>query len=1267
MAADPSNIHQSAPLDVPQNEQHGSAPITGSDQPPVTGFVHLHLHTEYSLLDGAIRIKSLPARLQELGMTACAITDHGAMFGVIDFYRTMKAAGLHPIIGCEVYVASNSRFDRDLGAGGERDANHLVLLARNQTGLKNLNQLVSLGYIEGFYYKPRIDKQLLAAHADGLICLSACVGGELGQLIETDQYDKVRETALWYDRTFGRDHYYLEIQSNTTPLQQKTNQHLIRLSNETGIPLVATNDCHYLLRQDAEAHDVLLCMQTGKHISDDNRMRMPTTDFYVKSESEMREFFPHTATAIANTAKIANMCRVDYTFGEIHLPVFETPPQYTDHTEYMMDLARKGLERRFERSGEPPDRAVYAARLEHEVSVISSMGYTDYYLIVWDFIRYARENGIMVGPGRGSGAGSLVAYALAITDIDPIRYDLLFERFLNSERVSMPDFDIDFCYERRQEVIDYVTAKYGADRVAQVITFGTLAARACVRDVARALEYPYADSDRLAKMIPFALGMTINKALEISPDLKAAYDSQAKVREIIDYARLFEGMPRHASTHAAGVIIAGMPLTQMAPLAKNDESIVVQFDKNNVENIGLLKFDFLGLRTLTIMRDTARMVQENYGITIDFDRISLEDPAIYSMIGRGDTWGVFQLESEGMTSFMTKLQPESLEDIIAGISLYRPGPMDQIPKYTKARHDPAAVSYDHPLLEPILKVTYSCMVYQEQVMRIVRDLAGFSLGQSDNIRRAMSKKKADMMERYRTLFIHGGEDDSGKNIEGAAARGVPEKIADKIFNDVAQFAGYAFNKSHAAAYAVVGYYTAWLKYYYPTEFMAAMLNSHRGDVGRTATYIQIAKKAGMEVLPPDVNHSEEVFSTAGEKQIRFGLSCVKNVGLTAIHQLVEDRTAKGRYTGYGDFLRRMFDLNITKKLVESLIYASALDGFGIHRSQALSVLEPFYATLQTGAKQQMMGQLSLFALVGEDEDQRAEPDYPDIPELSMTELLNREKEVLGLYISGHPMKEYEAAVGLYSTIDSTYLQSEEDIEGLRISPEELMGMPTPRGGSTRRPIEGTIAGLLRKKSLKATKSGDMMAFLQMEDPYGDFEVIVFPKIFNEIRLLLEENAVLIIKGRLNYREDEDTKVIAEQIRVLPRDEDLSDDEKARFAQKSKRQAQTPAPVEPQYQKENHSDIPPPVYPDEIASIPEPGGAYPPPMTVCIRYFGEADDAGYRRILAALAFFHGTVPVVIYYPEQKKKQALPNAYHIELSNEIVKELANLVGEDNIAII
>ncbi|MBR2750999.1 MAG: DNA polymerase III subunit alpha [Clostridiales bacterium] len=1215
------------------------------------GFVHLHLHTEYSLLDGAIRIKRLAARLSELGMTSCAITDHGVMYGAVEFYKAMTEAGIHPIIGCEVYVAPRGRFLKEVE---DRNYYHLVLLAKNDEGLKNLNRLVSTGFTEGFYYKPRVDHELLEKYSDGLIALSACLSGEVATHILQGDLDGAKKCALWYDRTFGRGNYYLEIQSNQMPEQAKVNQHMILLSNETGIPLVATNDCHYMYRQDSEAHEVLLCMQTGKRMSDPDRMRMACDDFYIKSEQEMRQYFASVPSAIENTTKIASMCHAGYTFDQIHLPAFDVPLEYSNAEEYLRHLCEEGLRKRLEWCTDDELRNKYYERAEYEMSVITSMGYTDYYLIVWDFIHYAKENNIMVGPGRGSGAGSLVAYALSITNIDPIKYGLIFERFLNSERVSMPDFDVDFCYERRQEVIDYVTRKYGSDRVAQVITFGTLAAKACIRDVARALDVPYAESDRIAKMIPNNLGITISDALKNSAELREEYENSPTVKQVLDTAMLFEGMPRHASTHAAGVIISAKPLTEIAPLAKNDESVVVQFAKANSEEIGLLKFDFLGLRTLTVLRDTAQMVLENQGIEIDYDRIPMDEPAIFDMISRGETEGVFQLESGGMTSFMMDLKPASLEDIIAGISLYRPGPMDQIPKYVAAKHDPSLIRYDHPLLEPILNMTYGCMIYQEQVMQIVRDLAGFSMGQSDNIRRAMAKKKASLMEKYRQTFIYGGKDEKGREVSGAIAHGVPEAVARKIFDDVTQFAGYAFNKSHAAAYAVVGYFTAYLKYHYPTEFMAAMLNSFLGNQSQSAWYTSCAKKMGIAILPPSINKSVVKFKTEGDKAIRIGLTAVKNVGEGAVEKIVIDREVNGPFSSFGDFLRRSEKLDINKKMIESLIYASALDEFGIPRSQMLGAAEPYLNRLSAQKHQTMEGQISIFSLLGDSQASAAqdEPILPNVSEFPLEERLMKEKEMIGLYVSGHPLENYKKAIEARANTDSTsFLKTlGEDVAGGRVLKDKETVV---------------MAGLVVSRKQKTTKNGKAMCILQMEDFYGDYEVLVFPGAFAKCGAVVLASRALLMRGQVQV-EDEEVKLFLEDAVTLSRD----DEELCELPPPNRNRGGS-------YVPRNNKTSESPKENKEVGAEKTTGAdaantdhsvRYAPSgnMRVAIRYFGTTEDAGYKRLLATCAYFRGNVPVYVALPNEKRYVILQPEYSIEWNRDVCDILVKEFGIENVSL-
>lgn len=1215
------------------------------------GFVHLHLHTEYSLLDGAIRIKDLGDRLLDMGMKACAITDHGSMFGAVEFYKAMTAKGIHPIIGCEVYVSPGSRFDKNnmrtgTGAVSDKAYNHLILLAADNEGLKNLNRLVSAGYTEGFYRKPRIDKELLEKWHDGLICLSGCLAGSIATLIREGKLSDAEREALWFDKVFGRDNYYLEIQSNTLPDQGIVNAALVKISNKTGIPLVATNDCHYLKKEDSSVHDVLLCMQTGARLEDPDRMRMMTDDFYVKSETEMRRFFSELPEAIDNTVKIAQRCNAEYDFSTIHLPEYEIPEGFNDNKEYLSHLTYEGLKKRFEIVGRFADEEDYIKRAEYELGVINSMGYTDYYLIVWDFIAYAKNNKIMVGPGRGSGAGSLVAYAIGITNIDPLRYNLVFERFLNSERVSMPDFDVDFCYERRQEVIDYVTRKYGKERVAQVITFGTLAARQCIRDVARVLDTPHILVDKIAKMIPENIGITIAAALEMNAELKNEYDSSPEVKKIIDIAMKLEGMPRHSSTHAAGVIISGKPITDIAPLAVNDDNPVVQFAKADIESVGLLKFDFLGLRTLTVLRDTADMVRENHGIDIDFDRIGFDDPEIYAMIGRGDTVGVFQLESRGMTSFMKELKPTSLEDIIAGISLYRPGPMDQIPKYVECKNNPAKISYDHPLLEPILNVTYGCMVYQEQVMQIVRDLAGFSMGQSDNIRRAMSKKKKSLMEKYRQLFIHGGTDENGKTVEGAIAHGVPENIADKIYNDVSNFAGYAFNKSHAAAYAVVGYYTAYLRHYYPTEFMAAMMNSFRFNIGQAAWYISCCEQMGIKVLPPDINRSKAKF-TSEEGAIRIGLSLIKNVGEGAVNQLIEERNRGGNFSSFEDFLIRCSESDIKKNMVESLIYSSALDSFGLNRASMIATTQTELDRLNNAAARRMEGQLSLFDMGDESSSMAGAErkvniamveDYPEDVKLAM------EKDVVGIYISGNPMSAYSSCIKRTVTFDM--LMFKEAVDAGRT--DEV---------TSDEPV--IMCGMVQNRKVRYTKSKTAMCLLTVEDLYGQYEAVLFGGAFDHYSAMLQPNRPYLLMGKKRVRGDESFSLAVDRVFEMPLDEAgieaLLDQKAVKYAlaiaNRSNRNNYVTRNTEP-YRKAPVRDR------TTVENVKA--------SSVKILFGGNSNSREYNRLLNFLVYFHGEMPVTVEFKADGSSIRLDEVCNVSSSVKVIELLKKLCGSDNVIL-
>lgn len=1192
-------------------------------------FTHLHLHTEYSLLDGANRIAKLPDRIKELGMTACAITDHGVMYGVIDFYKACLRAGVKPIIGCEVYVAAHGRFSKD----GLKDKSgyHLILLAETNEGLQNLYYLVSMGFLEGFYYTPRIDKELLRKHSAGLIALSACLGGEVAQCILAEQPNKAREVAKEYNELFGAGNFFLEIQANGMQDQLKVNRALKEISQELDIPLVATNDAHYTMPEDARPHEILLCMQTGKVITDPDRMRMGTDQLYIKSPQEMAAAFADVPEAVENTEKIAERCHATLDFDTIHLPAFDVPQGFTS-AEYLRNVSLAGLERRLSNLS-VANKADYLERLDMELSVIDSMGYNDYYLIVWDFIRFAREQRIMVGPGRGSGAGSLVAYCTGITNIDPLKYSLLFERFLNPERVSMPDFDIDFCYERRGEVIDYVTAKYGAEHVSQVITFGTLAAKAAIRDVCRALDVPLNETNRLAKMIPNELKMTLAKALETSADFKQAYENDPRAKEVIDTAMLFEGMPRHASTHAAGVIISSQPIVELAPLSKNDESVVVQYSKDNVESIGLLKFDFLGLRTLTVLQDTKDMVRANYGVEIDFDALTMDDPAVFQMISEGNTAGVFQLESAGMTSFMKELKPTSLEDIIAGVSLFRPGPMKQIPKYVAGRHARSKITYHHPLLEPILNVTYGCMVYQEQVMQIVRDVAGFSLGQADNVRRAMSKKKPEDLARYEELFIQGGIDETGKVVDGALARGLDLQTARTIWEEVMDFAGYAFNKSHAAAYAVVAYQTGWLKHYYPVEFMAAMLNSFIGKLGEAATYIEICRNMGIEILPPSVNFSQVKFTTENGA-IRFGLAAVKNVGMQPLEALVTERETSGPFNTYGDFLRRMSAYGLNKKMIESLIRASAFDCFGITRSKLIAALEPFLSYLNRQKNQVMDGQISLFDLGDAVAPEPIEPEYPNVPDFPKSELLSMEREMTGVYISGHPLDDYSAAWEERGIITADMLRLSSD-------PEEGQEIDKMSEAVLHDQQRGLMAGLIVQRTNKMTRHNELMCFLTVEDLYGRYEVIVFPRVLQEFNTILEEQNVVYIDGKVSMNDEQETKFIAEKFRPLPKNE-----QRSIAGSTISQQADQPGESAESYE----------VLPTEKTG------------TGLIIHFADSEDSlAYQQLLATLAYFQGNTPTAVFFAQNQSLRSLYPDCWLELNEFTLKVLMDRYGADQLVFV
>lgn len=1075
----------------------------------MANFVHLHTHTEYSLLDGASRITDLLDRCKELGMDSLAITDHGVMYGVVDFYKEAKARGIKPIIGCEVYIAPRSMTDKQSHA----DSNyaHLVLLAKDQIGYKNLVKLVSLGFIEGFYYRPRIDYDILAQYSQGLIGLSGCLAGDIPRLLLSEQKKAAKELALRLESIFGKGNFYLELQNHGLEEQIRLNQMIAELSKDTGIPLVASNDVHYVRREDAEVHDVLLCIQTGKTIEDEDRMQFDSQEFYLKSPEEMRELFAFYPEAIENAVKIAEKCNVEFDFDTVHLPKYDVPEGYTS-SEYLRHLCWQGVEKKY-----PEITDEVKERLEYELDTIEKMGYVDYFLIVWDFIKFAKDNGIMVGPGRGSAAGSLVAYVLDITQIDPLKYNLLFERFLNPERVSMPDIDIDFCFERRQEVIDYVVQKYGENRVAQIITFGTMAARAVIRDVGRALNLPYAEVDRIAKAIPMELGMTIDRALEVNEELRDLYNADPTIKKLIDTSRSLEGLPRHASTHAAGVVISKDPITEHVPLQKNDDVITTQFSMGNLEQLGLLKMDFLGLRTLTVIRDTIELVKRNKGVDIDIDNIPLDEPGVYKMLSQGDTDGVFQLESAGMRQFLKELKPSHFEDIIAGISLYRPGPMDQIPRYIDNKNHPESIVYTDPCLKDILEVTYGCMVYQEQVMQIVRDLAGYSLGRSDLVRRAMAKKDIKVMEEERHNFIYGVEDEEGNVIiPGALRKGISEEQANKIFDEMMEFAKYAFNKSHAAAYALIAYQTAWLKYHYPVEFMAALMTSVMGNSSKVAGYIQYCRKKGIEVLPPDVNESYANFSVVGDK-IRFGLAAVKNVGLSAIDSIIKAREQKGKFVSLLDFCEKVDGDGINKRLLESLIKCGAFDSLGAYRSQLMAVYEKILESVVQDRRKNLAGQISLFDQIPTQQEQPMDFEIlPDIKEFPKKVLLSMEKETVGVYISGHPLMEYK---NILEKFTSTL-----DIQQSSLEEEAMMASNGLKDGS-----KVKVGGIIVEHKRKSTKNNNMMAFVTLEDLYGTIEVIVFPATYKKYSRLLENDSTVIVEGKLSLREDEEPKILCDQV------------------------------------------------------------------------------------------------------------------------------------------
>ncbi len=1189
-------------------------------------FTHLHLHTEYSLLDGACRIQGLVERLKELGMKSCAVTDHGVMYGAVDFYTAMTDAGIKPIIGMEAYVCRD-RTDRS-PAG--RENSHLILLCENNTGYRNLMKLSSEAFLTGYYYKPRMDYDLIREHHEGLICCSACLSGDLPRMLLNGQYESAHSYVREMQEIFGKDNFFIEIMDHGLRDEKTVMPRLISLAREMNVPLVATNDCHYLEQKDAEAQEVLMCIQTGKTLADEQRMRMETRELYVKSEEEMQALFRTVPDALENTQKIADRCNVEFEFGKTRLPRYPVPEGET--AEGMLRrLCREGMEKLYPgtKEGDEPWN-----RLEYELSTIIQMGFVDYFLIVWDFIHYAKSQGIMVGPGRGSGAGSIVAYSLGITMLDPLKYQLLFERFLNPERVTMPDIDVDFCYERRQEVIDYVSGKYGADHVSQIITFGTMAARGVVRDVGRVLGMSYQETDAVAKAIPFDLGMTLRKALSISPMLRQQVEENPRVSQLIDMAMTLEGMPRHASTHAAGVLITGKPVVEYVPLQRNDEVITTQYPMGTIERLGLLKMDFLGLRTLTVIRDTLDLMREA-GTDIKAEDIPLDDPQVYEMICRGDTEGLFQLEGNGMTSFLTSMKPGCFEDIIAAISLYRPGPMESIPRYISGKQDPSKVAYKTEKLRPILDVTYGCMVYQEQVMQIVRDLAGYSYGRSDLVRRAMAKKKHKIMDQEREIFVHGLTDENGEiKVPGCVRNGVPESTANQIYDEMISFASYAFNKSHAAAYSVVAMQTAWLKRYHPVQFMAAMLNSVYGNTGKIAGYIQYCRGRGIQVLPPDINRSRWKFTVVpdegGQGAILFGLGAVKGVGENAVRVITQERE-NGRYRDLFDFCRRIDTLECNKRVVENLIRAGAFDNLGANRPQMLQVYESALEANQNARKKNVAGQMSLFDMMGSGPDnlmKEAGLEYPRLQDCPLRARLQMEKEATGVYMSGHPLDEWKDAMKKLSFSSAELPKLEE--------------MPDHGLSQDGRMVE--MGGILTEVKGKATKKGDYMAFLTLEDLTGQIECLVFPRTFEKYQTLLQEDATVVISGRLSIREDEAPKLLAERIEGIEawlRSSGAGEREEAGGKKERERSGHDEQPGDEKTEERAASEA---------------------KRKLFLRLNRNETD----RVCALLALSPGEVPVYLYYPEEKKTLLCPRINWSSADEQCVGRLKAELGEENVVV-
>lgn len=1189
-------------------------------------FTHLHLHTEYSLLDGACRIPKLVERIKALGMTSCAITDHGVMYGCIDFYSAMKDAGIKPIIGCEVYVCRD-RLDK---SAANREYSHLILLCENNAGYQNLMKLVSEGFLTGYYYRPRIDYNLIRQHSEGLICLSACLSGDLPKLLLQGRYDDAEAYVREMQDIFGEKNFYVEIMDHGIREEKIVMPRLISLAREMNVPLVATNDCHYLEEKDADAQEVLLCIQTGKTLDDTNRMRMDTRQLYVKSEDEMRTLFAACPDAVDRTQEIADRCNVEFEFGVTRLPHYPVPEGETA-LSMLTRLTHEGLRERYPDAKEDDEPW---QRLNYELNVISSMGYVDYFLIVWDFIRYAKSQGIMVGPGRGSGAGSIVAYSLGITMLDPLKYQLLFERFLNPERVTMPDIDVDFCYERRQEVIDYVARKYGADHVSQIITFGTLQAKGCIRDVGRVLGMSYQDTDAVAKAIPFDLGMTLEKALTLSPLLKTMYDEQPEVHRLIDTAMTLEGMPRHASTHAAGVLITGKPVMEYVPLQRNDEVITTQYPMGTIERLGLLKMDFLGLRTLTVIRDTLDMLREQ-GIDMKPEDIPRDDPAVYEMISAGDTDGVFQLEGGGMRTFLTNMKPTCFEDIIAAISLYRPGPMESIPRYIQGKQNPSSIHYETEKLRPILDVTYGCMVYQEQVMQIVRDLAGYSYGRSDLVRRAMAKKKHKVMAQEREYFIHGKLNDDGTiDVPGCVRNGVPEEVASHLYDEMTAFASYAFNKSHAAAYAVVCIETAWLKRYHPVPFMAAILNSVYGNPAKIAAYIQYCRSRGIAILPPDVNRSQWKFTVAkapdGQLGILFGLGAVKTVGQGAVDAIIRERK-NGAYRDIFDFCRRIDTSECNKRVVESLIKAGAFDGMGGNRPQLLAVFESAMDANSSLRKQTVDGQISLFDMAfGGAPLVQENHTLPNLPDYPLRQRLALEKEIAGVYITGHPLDDYRDVLGKlpFSTADLDGLEERED-RGLSLDGQIV-----------------DMGGILTEVKGKATKKGAYMGFITLEDLTGQIECLVFPKVYERYQGMMAVDDLVVLHGRLSIREEEAPKLLVEKLIPL----------EAWHPEES-------APAAPMGQSTARPVPPPKRHTSEAPKLTDAQAAAKAPRKLYLRLNRPQMDAA----SSALSLYPGSVPVYLHLPAEKMTLLAPKTGWCDASDGCLNRLNALLGAENVKLL